>query len=165
MNNYNDFMYQGFTSLQQPLQTTQQQALQTQSYNTTLNSMSSLNQNNLNLYNSYEGYMRGNIFRDLYDSYKEYQPQRLVGTTKQQQKLLELSDAMFYAHDLNLYLDVYPNDNQALRLFNKYRVRANKLLEEYEKTYGPINLASNSLNQSPWMWDEKTFPWEEDKNV
>ncbi len=165
MNNYNDFMYQGFTPLQQSLQTTQQQALQAQSYNTTLNSMSSLNQNNLNLYNSYEGYMRGNIFRDLYDPYKEYQPQRLVGATKQQQKLLELSDAMFYAHDLNLYLDVYPNDNQALRLFNEYRVNANKLLEEYERTYGPINLASNSLNQSPWMWDKNAFPWEEDKNV
>ena len=70
-----------------------------------------------------------------------------------------MSEAEFAAHDLNLYLDLYPNDGNALDLFNKYRKEANKLMMEYEEKYGPILISSDSLNTSPFLWQTLIFPW------
>lgn len=118
--------------------------------------------NHLQLFDSYQGYMRGNMFENLYSEYNDYKPQRLAGSTEQQEKLLELSEVAFASHDLNLYLDNFPNDKEAIRIFNEYRMRANKLMEEYERTYGPLVISSNSLNEVPWAWDSR-FPWEVSK--
>ena len=51
-----------------------------------------------------EGYLRGNMFRNLYSQYKNYEPQTLRPTTEQEEMFLRMSEAEFAAHDLNLYL-------------------------------------------------------------
>ena len=67
----------------------------------------------------------------------------------------------FAAHDLNLYLDLHPQDGNMLEVFNQYRKEANSLLEEYESKYGPINTSSNTLDNSPFSWAIDSFPWNE----
>ena len=76
--------------------------------------------------------------------------------------MLQLSEIAFAAHDLNLYLDNFPDDEEAIRTFNEYRKKTNRLMEEYENTYGSLVISSNSLNAVPWAWDSR-FPWEVSK--
>lgn len=106
-----------------------------------------------------EGYLRGNMFRNLYSQYKNYEPMALTPTNEQEEMFLRMSEADFAAHDLNLYLDLYPNDGNAIDLFNRYRKEANRLRDAYEEKYGPILISSDSLNTSPFLWQTQIFPW------
>ena len=80
----------------------------------------------------------------------------------QDEMLFNIGQISFFSHDLNLYLDNYPNDLEALSLFKKYSKMANSLILEYETKYGPINVSGSSSN-IPFNW-VSTFPWE-GKNV
>ena len=66
----------------------------------------------------------------------------------------------FAAHELNLYLDLHPEDKNALTLFNEYRRKANSLLDKYESMYGPLTINSDALNKSPFLWEEENFPFD-----
>ena len=85
-----------------------------------------------NLYSSSEGFTLGNMFKDSYIPYKNYTPQVLTPTSEQDDLFLRLSEQEFAAHDLNLYLDLNPQDGNMLEIFNQYRKEANNLLNEYE---------------------------------
>ena len=116
---------------------------------------------NLELYSRNEGYTKGNMFRGTYIPYKNYQPQTLSSTNEQEALFLKMSESDFAAHDLNLYLDLHPQDGNALNLFNQYRMDTNRYMMEYENKFGPINISSDTLTQSPFMWEAKVFPWNE----
>lgn len=114
----------------------------------------------MRLFSPTEAYVNGNLFQDLYKPYKNYKPAKLRATNERQRLYLELSQISFAAHELNLYLDLHPEDKIALRLFNDYRVKANELLNKYEKEYGPLTISSDALNTSPFLWEEKDFPFD-----
>ncbi len=118
---------------------------------------------NNNLYNPSEGYQKGNMFKNLYNSYKNYQPVPLKPTNEKEKKCYELSAIAFAAHELNLYLDLHPEDQSMFMLFQDYQRKANRLMEEYEKEYGPLNVSSEEMNQS-FTWQSDNWPWE-GKNV
>ena len=111
------------------------------------------------LYTPTEGYNKGNLFADLYEEYKNYKPVTLVAGNEQQKLFLELSKMAFAAHELNLYLDLNPDDETMLSLFNDYRTRVNNLMMEYEKKYGSLTIASDSLSSS-FLWEKQDWPWE-----
>ena len=115
--------------------------------------------NNSSLYTPEEGYNRGNLFADLYEGYKNYKPIKLVAKNEQGKLFLELSRMAFAAHELNLYLDLNPEDETMLSLFNDYRMRTNQLMMEYEKKYGPLTISSDSLSSS-FTWVKNSWPWE-----
>ena len=119
---------------------------------------------NNNLTGLYTGFIRGNMFSNLYDQYRDYQPMMINPETEKEQYLLDLNQVQFAMHDINLYLDNYPNDSMMLKEFNKNRELYLQLLEEYENRFGPINVSSNSLNTSPWMWNKEPWPWEGSDN-
>lgn len=119
---------------------------------------------NNNLYNPYEGFTKGNLFKNLYQEYKNYKPVILEPKSEEEEYLLNLDQTAFASHELNLYLDVHPDDEEAIRLFNNYREMANTALNEYERRYGPITINSKMLEHFPWAWTMINFPWE-DKNV
>lgn len=121
--------------------------------------------NMTSLFTPEEGYNKGNLFANLYDQYKNYNPRPLKAVSEKERLLLELSRIKFAAHELNLYLDIYPDDNSMLTLFNDYRNRANELKKQYESLYGPLTISSNSLENSPFMWVENSWPWEGNKYV
>ena len=117
------------------------------------------------LFNPTVGYDNGNLFSGLYSQYKNYRPVTLVGKNERENMLLELSRMAFAAHELNLYLDLHPNDNSMLTLFNDYRERANALAHKFEAKYGPLTTSSDNFHQVPFAWEKDTWPWEVGFNV
>ena len=59
------------------------------------------------LINVKEGFKRGNIFTNLYWPYKK-QIYNFMPRNDRQKLLLEIMENEFYAHELNLYLDNFP---------------------------------------------------------
>ena len=117
---------------------------------------------NTNLYSPTEGYLKGNLFSNLYSEYKNYRPQKLMARNEQEKLLYELESISFAAHELNLYLDLHPNDTSLLMLFKDYEEKCKKLTSEYENKYGPLSVSEvNSTKEFTWV---KNWPWEV-KNV
>jgi len=127
--------------------------------NTKMNSFA-----NADLFNPTEAYEKGNLFRELYSQYKNYRPATLKPKNERERKLLELSTIAFAAHELNLYLDLHPEDQSMLALFNDYRKKSNELIREYEEKYGPLTVSSNSIDGNKFTWTTDPWPWE-GKNV
>ena len=120
---------------------------------------SMMNTNQPNLYNPEEGYNKGNLFANLYSEYKNYQPAMLKAKNEKESLFLDLSRYAFAAHELNLYLDLHPEDTTMLTLFNDYRERSNRLMMEYEKKYGPLTVSSDVMNTN-FTWVTDKWPWE-----
>lgn len=117
---------------------------------------------NTNLYSPTEGYLKGNLFSNLYSEYKNYRPQKLMARNEQEKLLYELESISFAAHELNLYLDLHPNDTSMLMLFKDYEEKCKKLTSEYENKYGPLSVSEvNSTKEFTWV---NNWPWEV-KNV
>lgn len=133
-------------------------------YKNIFNQIRNINNNNSiqknELYEPYNGFIRGNMYKSLFDPYKIKEPYE-IRPMNEQAELLTYIDALCFATiDLSLYLDVYPNDKTAIDLFNQYRIQKKDLTEQYENKFGPLLLNSDSLNSYPWGWDDKPWPWE-----
>ncbi len=128
------------------------------------NSMTNMN-NMLSLYTPEEGYNNGIMFSNLYSQYKNYKPAVLSANNEKERLLLDLSRFAFAAHELNLYLDLNPDDNSMLALFNDYREKANELERQYEAKYGPLSISGDGLSQTPFAWENTAWPWEENYYV
>ena len=112
----------------------------------------------INLYSPTEGYMKGNLFSNIYSEYKNYTPQTLRPKTEQERDLYELSTVAFAAHELNLYLDIHPEDTSLLQLFKDYEEKCKALTEQYERKYGPLSVSGiTSSKEFNWV---NNWPWE-----
>ena len=116
--------------------------------------------NNLNLFNPYEGYLKGNAFKDEYKPYKDYKVAKLNINSEKEEMLVNIGQYSFMMHDLNLYLDVHSNDREALEKFTEYRNRTNNLINMYERKYGPLCVLGDSNNTTPFNWVTSKWPWE-----
>ena len=94
--------------------------------------------NDNSLYNPYEGYMKGNLFKNLYNEYKDYKPSRLIPNNEQAEMLLNINQISFMNQDIRLYLDINPNDRDMINKYNENIVKLNELIKMYENKYGPI---------------------------
>lgn len=110
---------------------------------------------NNSLYSPYEGFIRGNMFKNLYDPYLSAEPYEIRPMNEQAETLTEIDSLCFALIDLGLYLDVYPNDRDIINLYNNYLSRKTELTNNYEKKYGPLTLNSSALNTYPWAWESK----------
>ena len=117
-------------------------------------------QNDNGLYDPYNGLIRGNLFKNLYDPYKTGEPYEIKPMNEQAELLTSLDALGFAMIDLNLYLDVFPNDKEKINLYNQYRKQKEEILKEYESKYGPITTNSDSLNSYPWAWNNMPWPWD-----
>lgn len=113
-----------------------------------------------NIYAPYEGFIRGNMFPSLYNQYKLNKPYEIKPLNEQAQMLTYLDAICFAAHDLNLYLDNFPEDRDAIELFNTYRMELENVSNEYQNKYGPLFVNSNASNTYPWAWNNSPWPWE-----
>lgn len=118
------------------------------------------NYNWQNTYNPYEGLIRGNMFKELYNPYKSEKPYAINPANEQASMLTDIDSLCFALIDLNLYLDVHPEDKNKIELFNQYRIEQNELIRQYENKFEPLLLSSDSLNTYPWSWDDRPWPWE-----
>jgi spore coat protein JB len=60
-----------------------------------------------------------------------------------------------------LYLDAYPDHPQALAYYHKLVEERAALMEQYEKSCGPLSIYGNKSRQS-WDWVKAPWPWESD---
>ena len=117
--------------------------------------------NNNQLFEPYEGFIRGNIFKNLYDQYKNFKPQNINSGSERENMLNQWQQYNFVLTDLKLYLDINPNDNNMLNMYKKYLKIANDIKEQYEKKYGPLTCESEViLNSNIWNWNDSPWPWE-----
>jgi len=119
-----------------------------------------MNMNNQNLFNPTEGFIKGNMFSNLYSEYKNYKPQMLNPKSEQERMLYELDSISFAAHELNLYLDMHPEDQSMVTLFNDYRRKLEELTKNYESMYGPLTVNSNEMENKTFSWVNTSWPWE-----
>lgn len=129
-------------------------------FNNNLNTLEYIENNNLDLYTPYEGYIRGNLFKNMYDQYKNFQPGKIKINSEQEEMLLNIGQIAFAAHELNLLLDNYPNNQEALDLFNKYQRMTDEVIKNYERRYGPLNVSSMDMKTIPFKWENDKWPWE-----
>lgn len=116
--------------------------------------------NNCGLYTDYEGFLKGNMFPSLYTPYKGYRPKEIKTRNSQEAMMLQIDQLCFALIDMNLYLDVHPNDDCMLRLYNQTLDKKKKLVSDYETKYGPITTNGRGLDKKPWAWNSVVSPWE-----
>lgn len=110
------------------------------------------------LFNLKKGFLKGNMFKKMYDYYKDDMVQELKAKNEKQKLELDIYALDFAVLDLSLYLDVYPNNKTILKKFKKYSDAYKEKVSEYEKKYGPLNLTST--NYSSFKWIDNPWPWD-----
>ena len=115
-----------------------------------------LNISGINDFNSKTGFLRGNMFNSEYVPYKNYNYITLEAHNDMEKTLFNVMQYSFAINDLNLYLDLHPDD---LEVFNNYKVLLGKLKkakEEYTSKFGSLE-SSDVSNYFNWLDD---WPWE-----
>ncbi len=107
-----------------------------------------------------EGFLRGNMFKDEYVPYKNLTYFKLNTISEKEKMLYKVMALSFAINDLNLYLDLHPDKKDVFDLFKKYSQEKEKLCNEYEKLYGPLEVTGATGSKfdwidSPWPWENK----------
>ena len=105
-----------------------------------------------------EGFMRGNLEKETFIPYKQYTYYKLKASNEQERMLLRLMALSFALNDLNLYLDLHPEDMANFEQFKKYARELDDLELNYVKKYGPIVV--NESNSSTFNWIKNPWPWD-----
>jgi spore coat protein JB len=111
-----------------------------------------------NLLDSKEGFLRGNMFRSEYIPYKDMNCKKLNPTCPRQVLLYKIMELDFAINDLNLYLDLHPEDEMVYEKFKKYIEISMKLKDDYANNYGPLTL--DETNKETYNWINNPWPWE-----
>lgn len=114
-------------------------------------------ENKIELFSPYEGYLKGNAFRNEYIPYKNYPVSKISINSEKEEMLFNILEYSFMMHDMNLYLDINPNNVEILNKFNEYRNKTNELITKYERKYGPLLVNMSDTNKS-FNWINK-WPW------
>lgn len=151
LNEYNDMNY--MPNSNQMIKDLNYQSLMPNNINTS---------NSKNIIDTEEGFRKGNMFKNLYDEYKNFKPRKLTANDEREDMLLQIMEYTFAMIDMQLYLDVYPNNKEALNLFNRYLNNKKELTYIYEEKYGPLTIDSE-IQTNNWLWDNSPWPWEVQK--
>ncbi len=114
--------------------------------------------NNRDLYTPLEGLLRGTMFSNIYDTYKNMNYLKLTPKNEKETLLMKIYAYDFAINDLNLYLDIYPNDLDKYNYFKECVYESKKLKKEYEQYYGPLDLCD--ISSLDYTWYKNPWPWE-----
>lgn len=115
------------------------------------------------IYDLNEGFTKGNMFPNLYDPYKNYEPKTITPKNERELLLDKIYKLCFALNDLNLYLDVHSDDLGAYDLFKKYAEMYNKVVIDYESKYQVLELSHDIYGKYTWI--SNPWPWEDKYNV
>ncbi|MDQ0150928.1 spore coat protein CotJB [Eubacterium multiforme] len=74
--------------------------------------------------------------------------------------LKDIRKYLFYAVELNLYLDNFPNNKKATEDYEEVSANLSCLVSEYEKKYGPLTNFGSAFVENPKNWVNSPWPWE-----
>lgn len=114
-------------------------------------------QNN-GLVSTEEGFLKGNMWKNEYTPYKNMPPVRLKPTCEREALLFKIMEIDFAVNDLNLYLDLHPEDMEMYECFKKYTEECIELKDQYARMYGPLTLDETQGNTYDWM--KNPWPWD-----
>lgn len=112
-----------------------------------------------NILNPDEAIKAGTVFKTLYQPYKNYRITDFSNLTEKEKMMLEIYKYGLIVHDLSLYLDVYPRDEEAVSLRKKYMDLYEVAMKKYEEVYPPFSLGAAKMNKTPYPWSTSVFPW------
>lgn len=107
-----------------------------------------------------EGLIMGNMFIDEYIPYKNYKPYKVKPKTEEEALLMKIREFCFAVDDLNLKLDLDPNNKKLFNLFKTYNEKLKMLTKEYEEKYQVLTLDCD--NKDRYTWFTGKWPWEGD---
>lgn len=113
----------------------------------------------LNLFSVDEGFKKGTMFKGLYRPYKNLEPRIIEPNTEKEKLLFDVNKYYFALLEMQLYLDNFPDDHEALKKFNEFRSEYVRAKESFESKFESLDISSNYLNKSPWNWANSSFPW------
>lgn len=128
------------------------------SVNNMNNNPSVKNENTNKFVSIMEGYLLGNMERGTYIPYKNYKPSFASQYTPKEDLMRTIQAYDFACNDLNLYLDLNPNDQEALTLYRDYHQKLEESMAFYSKQYNPITQDKNVAGTT-WKW-MKPWPFE-----
>lgn len=123
-----------------------------------LNNSNNMNTDTRNFLSAKEGFLRGNIFKNEYKPYKNL---TFVNIKPKNDREAKLFNVMCYTHaitDMNLYLDVHPEDRNALNYLKELINEEEKAKREYIMSYGPLNVCDTKGDKFEWI--DSPWPWE-----
>ncbi|MCI6277378.1 MAG: spore coat protein CotJB [Clostridium sp.] len=78
-----------------------------------------------------------------------------------EEKLLdEIKKYQFYAVELNLYLDNFPNSREALSDYKRISAKLDLIIKKYEERFGPLRNFGDASREDSLSWTIKPWPWE-----
>lgn len=83
---------------------------------------------------------------------------------KKRELLEKIREYGFYAVDLNLYLDNFPDNKEALKDYMYVSSKLRDLMEVYEDNYGPLVNFGISKDINHCKWTNEPWPWEREAN-
>ena len=111
-----------------------------------------------NYFNSKEGFLRGNMFRNEYKPYKNLTYINIKPKNDREAKLFNVMTYAFAITDMNLYLDTHPEDRSALSFLKELIMEEEKAKKEYIMSYGPIDVCDTLGDKFEWI--NNPWPWE-----
>jgi spore coat protein JB len=117
------------------------------------------NDNKMEILDSKEGFLKGNMFKCEYLPYKSYKCAELHAASEKQAYLFRIMELNFAVNDLNLYLDLHPDDNEVYTLLKKYTELACQVEGEYVKKYGPLEVDNTYSCKDEWI---NGWPWDKE---
>ena len=133
-----------------------------------INALMGLNMNNMEnseskLSNDKIGLQRGNMFNDEYKSYKGLNPNNIVANTEKDALCLKLFQTNFAIIDLNLYLDLHPDNKEMYQLYKKYVNEFENYKKMYEEKFGPLEITDATSENYSWI--KNPWPWDKDGGI
>ena len=113
----------------------------------------------ISLFDDKEAFMLGNLFKNLYMSYNGFSNYFFQPENDRQKKLALVQMYLFIAHEINLFLDTHPTNEEMIMLYNKYASLYKEAMCEFESVYGPL-LVANTNESNPFSWVKGPWPWE-----
>ncbi len=113
---------------------------------------------NKNILPAKEGFLRGNMFKDEYKPYKNLTYINIRPKNEREAKLFNVMQYSFAINDLNLYLDLHPEDTTTLKLFQDMVKEEKEAKKEYMQSYGPLTVSKVKGDKfdwidNPWTWE------------
>lgn len=113
---------------------------------------------NYNILPAKEGFLRGNMFKNEYLPYKNLTYINIRPKNDREAKLYNVMQYSFAINDLNLYLDLHPEDKDALRLLEEMIKEEHEAKHAYVKSYGPLTVTETKGDKfewidNPWAWE------------
>lgn len=122
-------------------------------------SMPKMDMSTPNILPAKEGFLRGNMFKNEYKPYKNLTYIDIRPQSDREAKLFNVMQFSFAINDLNLYLDLHPDDTRVVRLFEELVKEEKQAKKEYMEQYGPLTVTKVKGDkfdwiESPWPWDD-----------